>query len=903
MYRNALFVSVVLFLAVAGNTQTTVTGSVIDSLTNETLPGAFVIYGEGKGTATDLEGNFNLSLSSGTYTFKVTFVGMDTLQQRVTVGNSPVNLSFKLSSGKTITEVNVIADMAIGRKTPVAFSDISAIKIKEELGSRDLPMILNTTPGVYATQSGGGDGDARVNIRGFNQRNVSVMVDGIPMNDMENGWVYWSNWFGLDNVTQKTQVQRGLGASKLAVPAVGGNINILSQGIEEKFSVRVSSEVGNNQNYRHGIGINSGRLKGNWGITAAFSYKENQGWVNQLNSEQIFYFIKVQKQFDKHSFSLSAMGSPQTHNQRLSRNRLSFYDVDYALEQGVDTVGLGAQQVPVDRGLRFNSEWGYLKRDRYDANAPQEVQTGRLNYYHKPILNFKHFWTPNESFALSNVVYASFGNGGGMRPNTTITDVSTGQIDFQYMYDKNTKVFTNFLGVELSPANLQYVNDPNSYSASYYLQSSINNHKWYGLLSTFKWVPIKRLELSGGIDARYYTVDRYQIIYDMLGADYVLIAKKSSESRYAQDQNITSEYNNTQLTNVVRYENDKINYNITSNVVQAGGFLLAEYSGESGSGFINVTLSESSYNRIDHFAKRDINGKEIESGWKRFIGGTIKTGVNQRLGEYISVYANAGFMSRAPMLANTFYGTSLEVFDNLRNEEITSGELGVNFKTKEVKVALNSYYTVWNNRPVTGTRSIGTENYYFNVPGMRALHKGVELDADFRASKFLSFEGVLSVGDWRWKSANTSYVTDENGTIVGDPVQFDARNVRVGDAAQLQSSFAMRLSHKGLYFKPRITYFDNNYADFNPDALSGENGGKQSYKMPAYHTIDLSFGYSKDLRKNNLAIRFTLLNITENVFITDALNNEFGSKFDAASAGVYYGMGFRWTAGLTLTIR
>ena len=41
------------------------------------------------------------------------------------------------------------------------------------------------------------------------------MIDGIPVNDMENGWVYWSNWSGLDAfVTSNIQVQRGLGASK-----------------------------------------------------------------------------------------------------------------------------------------------------------------------------------------------------------------------------------------------------------------------------------------------------------------------------------------------------------------------------------------------------------------------------------------------------------------------------------------------------------------------------------------------------------------------------------------------------------------------------------------------------------------------------------------------------------------
>jgi iron complex outermembrane receptor protein len=883
-----------------------VTGIVRELATGEPLIGAIISAGS-TGTTTDIDGQFELLLDKE-QTITVSFIGMESIVLSSSDFQENSKLQIELNPNITLKEVTVISDMAVGRRTPVAFSDISSIKIKEELASRDLPMILNTTPGVYATQSGGGDGDARVNIRGFNQRNVSVMVDGIPMNDMENGWVYWSNWFGLDNVTQKTQVQRGLGASKLAVPSIGGNINILTQGMDEKFNVKLSSELGNNNMMRQGFGINSGRLRGGWGITAAFSYRTNDGWVEQLNSEQMFYFLKVQKQFEKHSFSISAMGSPQEHEQRLGRNRLSFYDVDYALKQGVDTAGSFSQKVPLDRGLRFNSEWGYLSRNRYDADAPVEVQSGRNNYYHKPIVNFKHFWTPNEKFALSNVLYASFGNGGGMRPNTTQFD-DDGHIDFQYMYDKNTKTITNFLGVVITPANLSYINDKNKYAASYFLQSSINNHKWYGLLSTFKSEINKQLEISGGLDVRYYTVDRYQIVYDLLGADYALIDKKSGETRYIQDQNIAAEYNNPAKAKVVRYEGDRINYNITSNVLQSGVFTLAEYSGDSYTAFLNITTSNTRYNRIDHFALRDSSGNEIESGWKNFNGGTAKAGFNYRFNKRASVFMNTGFLSRAPMLANTYYSTSLETFSNLKNEEISSAEVGANYNTKEIKITLNAYYTVWNNRPVTGTRTNGTENFYYNVPGMRALHQGVELDAEWNATKSWSMEGVLSVGDWRWKSAATAYVTDENGNTVGDPIQFDARNIRVGDAAQFQTSYAVRYSpFKGFYFKPRITYFDNNFADFNPDGLSGENAGKQSWKMPAYHTIDISLGYGRDISKDyNLALRINILNVTDQVFVTDALNNEFRPQnnpgFNATSAGVYYGMGLRWTAGLTLTIR
>ena len=194
--------------------QTTLTGKVSDATTGEFLIGATIVYGKGMGTATDVDGNYSLELQPGERNIQVSYVGYKEINQLLYIKGKSQIIDFKL---KTIllNEVQVVADIARDRETPVAFSTIPLKKISEELASQDIPMILNSTPGVYATQTGGGDGDARITIRGFNQRNVAVMIDGIPVNDMENGWVYWSNWFGLDAVTSNIQVQRGLGASKL----------------------------------------------------------------------------------------------------------------------------------------------------------------------------------------------------------------------------------------------------------------------------------------------------------------------------------------------------------------------------------------------------------------------------------------------------------------------------------------------------------------------------------------------------------------------------------------------------------------------------------------------------------------------------------------------------------------
>ena len=75
------------------------------------------------------------------------------------------------------------------------------------LASRDIPMALETIPGVYASEQGGGAGDSRVTVRGFTARNVGTLINGVPVSDMENGG-FWSNWDGLGDATASIQVKK-----------------------------------------------------------------------------------------------------------------------------------------------------------------------------------------------------------------------------------------------------------------------------------------------------------------------------------------------------------------------------------------------------------------------------------------------------------------------------------------------------------------------------------------------------------------------------------------------------------------------------------------------------------------------------------------------------------------------
>lgn len=905
-------ITVIMFNVLALAQSGGITGTVTDAATGEPIIGAAVSASNGKAVATDLDGNFKLPLDAGDYDIKITYVGYPSQEKKVTVADKFVSLTFAMET-KVLKEVEVVSDIAIARKTPVAFSNIPIQKIQEQLGSQDLPLILNSTPGVYATQQGGGDGDARVSIRGFSQQNVLVLVDGIPMNDMVNGRVFWTNWFGLDNLTKGIQVQRGLGASKLAIPAIGGTMNILTAGIEATKQVTIKEELGNNFNFRSTISASSGRLKGGWGVTGAVSFRRNDGWVDQLGSRMFFYFLKVDKLLGSHSLSLSAMGAPQTSAQRDFRSpqRISIYDRTEAYNLGIDT---SSTSDLIERGRRYNPSWGYLRRTRNNKyGAPQEIVNTSVNQFHKPIFSLKDFWTVNDKLAISNIVYASYGRGGGTQSQNNITNSTinfNGEQNIQAIYDANA----------YSPLNDSLLPEhPSWMRSNNYLRKNYNEHDWFGTLSTMNYSPNKKFDITGGFDLRAYQGRVFSKIEDLWGGDY-----------------IQSNLNPNEEPNSIKQEGDLIVQNIHRFVRWAGAFAMAEYKAEKFTAFVNVSGSFSAYKQINYFLKKQIQVgdttldvgysdtivyqgveynrnsaglKNNATDWKYLNGYVGKGGFNYNLTEHMNAFVNVGYFSRAPLIGNVFRTDNKE-FKYIKNEEISSLELGYAYKSKIFAANLNGYYTIWNNRPTRANFTIDGESISANAEGMQAVHKGVEIDFIFKPISWLAFEGMASIGDWTWTKPATATLLAEDGTVLAE-TKFDPTGVKVGDAAQHVYSASIRIEPiKRLYFKPQYTLFTHNFANFSPEDLIitdteknwGPNVGRQSWRMPDYGMLDLNIGWGFYHNKTKYDIRASVLNALDSFYITDAQNNNsIGGTFNAASATVNVGLGRRWTTSISVT--
>ena len=77
-----------------------------------------------------------------------------------------------------------------------------------------------------------------------------------------------------------------------------------------------------------------------------------------------------------------------------------------------------------------------------------------------------------------------------------------------------------------------------------YLKSSINNHYWYGGLSKFNYQQSDQVEISAGLDMRYYKGEHYREIYDLLGGDYAIDTDDPTQMSSIKRQGDIIGYNN-----------------------------------------------------------------------------------------------------------------------------------------------------------------------------------------------------------------------------------------------------------------------------------------------------------------------------------------------------------------------
>lgn len=851
-------------------------GTVVDE-TGEPIIGAGIVVTNGPALGTtDIDGKFSVNVPDNAKSLTISFVGYTDAVEAPRAEMGTITLKPKT---EMLQDVVVTQSLARTRQTPVAVSQVNAMDIDLKLGTQELPEILKTTPGVWATKDGGGFGDAKINMRGFQSANVAVLVNGIPVNDMEWGGVYWSNWAGLNDVASNIQTQRGLGAAVLSAPSVGGTINITTQSIDAKKGGSVWYGFGNDGMNTIGMKVSTGLMKNGWAVTVLGSRKWGDGYVQGTWFNSYNYFINVSKRFnDSHSLSLTAFGAPQKHNKRSSQDGLTIMEYQTYAKRVMNG----------DSPYKYNPTFGYdLQGQRRSSN---------LNTYHKPQISLAHNWEINHKSRLSTTLYMSLASGGGYSGQGRGTYNGTSLSNSSWYGATNgipNTLFRNEDGT-FGYNLIQEMNMASTTGSNMVMSQSNNSHQWYGLVSTYtnRFFDGK-LNFLAGIDLRYYIGKHNNKIIDLYNGAYFM----DDSSR----KNVKVENNAAAADPNWKYEKlgigDVVYRDYDGHTNQEGGYIQGELNllDKRLTIVASGSLSNTGYQRIDHFYYDKAHAK---SKTYNFLGGTAKAGINYNIDRHNNVYGNVGYISRAPFFSQGVFlssNVSNAANPDPLNEKVFSAEIGYGYSSPIFSATVNGYYTKWLDKTTTRSGDITAgehagDRYYLNMSGVDARHMGVEVNFTLVPANWVEFNGMLSLGDYEWASDATGYFYNQLGQPLKDLAGNLASGIlaedhakatllqkgrKVGGSAQTTAALGVTFRpFKGFRIGADWTVADRNYSDYTISSSSYTANGTVKvgtpWRIPWGNQLDLNASYRFKIGGVDAVLSGNIHNLCNYNYVMDA---------------------------------
>ncbi len=822
------------------------------------------------GGLTNAGGRYNVvGVPAGAYQVVVQVIGFSAEPQEAVVEpGGTVVLDFDLiSSAVSLGGIEVLAERAEERRTPVAFTDVSKAQIQTQLGSRDLPLVLSVTPSVYSTAQGGGAGDARINVRGFSQRNTAVMINGVPVNDMENGWVYWSNWDGLGDAATSIQLQRGLSAVNLATPSIGGTLNVITDPSQQQPGYNFKQEFGSGNFLKTTMTASTGPI-GKFALTASGVRKTGDGLIDGTWTDAWSYYVASQYRLsDDNRLELYAVGAPQRHGQNLYKLNLATLDREFAASLddydrgGLDRFSTEAGRYwspnvggvsPSYTGRQFNSTGpGAGVSSRHSRDFINE----RENYFHKPQVNVNWYSYLGNGLTMNTVAYYSGGNGGGTG--------TYGSLRWDYTYGQR---FADW------DATIERNRGNDNGASSGILRNSVNNQDTWGAIAKLQKEFAGGLTTEIGVDWRTATIEHYREVRDLLGGSYYNDCFRGCSSDFWSEAEGD------------RGLGDKIHYHNENDVNWIGAHLQAEKSSQAGSFYGMVGMSRISYDFTDFF-NRGPGGGNLQLSSGGITGYQLKGGAVRNLNPEWSVYGNVGQVSKVPIFDGVIDDNNGVMNRDPKNETFLSFEAGTRFRSLNRRFSFdgNIYFTQWNDR--TRNRFVPNlfgegEDGLVNLTGVDARHMGVELEGAFQPADYMRFDAALSWGDWKHTdNASGSLRPDDRQSETIDYTYY-IKDLYVGDAPQFQVAYALSLFPAGGLFVQAVgKTFGKHYADYDPFGRTTDlDEGVQSWSPPGYTVFDLHASYRlspevTSMFGGNVRLFLHVFNFFDAVYVQDAVDN------------------------------
>ncbi|APG60989.1 TonB-dependent receptor [Christiangramia salexigens] len=245
----------------------------------------------GKGTLTNSNGNYSLSLEAGTY--KLVFSYGNQIIRNVNLSSDKV-LDIDISGAQESLEEVFLSSVRVNAQSPITYSNLSNEEIANRNLGQDIPVLMSYMPNVVTTSdAGAGVGYTGIRVRGSDATRVNVTINGIPYNDAESQGTFWVNLGDFASSVENLQLQRGVGTSTNGAGAFGASLNILTDSYKEEAQAEIANSIGSYNTFKHTAKFSTGLINDHWEFAGRASKIRSDGYIDRASSDLKSYFLQA----------------------------------------------------------------------------------------------------------------------------------------------------------------------------------------------------------------------------------------------------------------------------------------------------------------------------------------------------------------------------------------------------------------------------------------------------------------------------------------------------------------------------------------------------------------------------------------------------------------------------------
>jgi iron complex outermembrane receptor protein len=306
---------------------------------------------------TGADGAYDLALAAGAHTLVARRAGYEDATRRLDLSRDTAGVDFTLAPAHVyrLSETVVVQAIRADARTPVTKTDIGRAEIEARSHGQELPALLQETPGVTAySEAGNASGYSYFYVRGIQQSRVNVTLDGVPLNDGEDGAVYFVDFADLQGSLDSIQVQRGVGASTVGAAAYAGSINLASVDFSGARRLDLGLGAGSFGSARANVALASGDLGGGISLYGRGVVRSTDGFRERSGVSQDALYFGAARRDERSLLRLFGFSGRE-------RTQLAFYAADE------DTLrrDLRANPLQAEEKDRFGEDFAQAQYTRF----------------------------------------------------------------------------------------------------------------------------------------------------------------------------------------------------------------------------------------------------------------------------------------------------------------------------------------------------------------------------------------------------------------------------------------------------------------------------------------------------------------------------------------------------------